>query len=136
MTTATKKQDQLQANLNEVWSRLLQLAQGWTVDPDANTERDRRAAVAQHVLDWLAADAYNVHERVHALEQSLAFRDGDQWRLADFADLPYDARVERPDSVERRFPHHLQECLHDWATITAPASGRRSSRPAAWTGAG
>jgi hypothetical protein len=120
VTTAVKKQDQLALSIDEVWGRLWQLAQAWIVNPDSNSERARRLAVAQRVLDWLASDDYAVYERVHGLQQALGFRDGDQWRLADFADLPLDARVERPDSLERRFPQHLSEFLHEWATIAAP----------------
>ena len=120
VTTAVKKQDQLEASIDEVHARLWQLAQGWVIDPDANTERERRLAVASRVLDWLTSDSYAVYERVHGLQQALGFRDGDQWRLADFADLPIDIRIERPDSLERRFPQHVQEFLHEWATIAAP----------------
>ena len=120
VTTAVKKQDQLEAGIDEVYARLWQLAQGWVIDPDANTERERRLAVASRVLDWLTSDSYAVYERVHGLQQALGFRDGDQWRLADFADLPIDVRIERPDSLERRFPQHVQEFLHEWATIAAP----------------
>ena len=120
VTTAVKKQDQLEASIQEVYARLWQLAQGWVINPDANTERERRLAVAKRVLDWLTSDSYAVYERVHGLQQALGFRDGDQWRLADFADLPIDIRIERPDSLERRFPQHVQEFLHEWATIAAP----------------
>ena len=120
VTTAGKKQDQLEAGIDEVYSRLWQLATGWVIDPDANTERDRRLGVANRVLDWLTADSYAVYERVHGLQEALGLHDGDQWRLADFADLPIDIRIERPDSLERRFPQHLQEFLHEWATIAAP----------------
>ena len=42
MTTADEKQDQLEKQIKEVRNRLLQLANGWVVDPDANVDREKR----------------------------------------------------------------------------------------------
>ncbi len=53
VTTAGKKQDQLEAGIDEVYSRLWQLASGWVIDPDANTEA-RAAAVRRPARARLA----------------------------------------------------------------------------------
>lgn len=119
-TIASAKQDQLQATIGEVYGRLLQLGRGWLVNSDANLDRDQRKQCAEKVLDWLSADPHSVYHRVQALRQSLCFRDGDQWQLADFADLPVQQGPGRPDSLERRFPARLREFLHEWATLAVP----------------
>jgi len=121
VTTAEAKQAQLQNSIQEVYARLRQLSQGWTVNPDANVDRQQRLACAQRVLAWLSADPHAVYDRVQVLERSLGFHDGEQWQVSDFADLPARTGVGRPDALERRFPRQLQDFLHEWATVTAPA---------------
>ncbi len=120
VTTAEKKQDQLEANIAEVYNRLLQLARGWLVNPDANVDRQQRLTCADKVLDWLATDQQAIYERVQALEEALCVPDGAQWPLSDFADMPARTGMGRPDAMERRFPKQLQEFLHEWATQSAP----------------
>lgn len=120
VTTSEQKQDQLEAQINEVFSRLLQLGEGWIVDPDSNVDREKRIQCAKKVIDWLTADRQAVYERVQALEQTLSFQEGDQWRISDFADMPVRTGVGRPDSMERRFPKAMQEFLHEWATSAVP----------------
>ena len=120
VTTAEKKQDQLERQIKEVYGRLLQLGRGWVVNADSNIDRVQRQKCAQKVLDWLASDQQAVYERVKALEHSLGFRDGDQWQLSDFADIPARRGVGRPDSIEVRFERQLEEFLHEWATVSAP----------------
>lgn len=122
VTTAQRKQDQLEISINETYARLLQLGKGWVVNPDANVDRMQREACAKKVLDWLGSDKQAIYVRVQALERALAFDDGDQWRLSDFADMPVKSSVGRPDPMERRFPVQLQEFFHEWATGTALAS--------------
>jgi len=120
ITTAEKKQDQLEAQIDEVFGRLLQIARGWVVDPDANVDRQKRIACAEKVLDWLMKDRQLIYDRIQALEHTLCLADGDQWQLSDFSDMPTRTTVGRPDSMDRRFPKHLQQFLHEWATTTAP----------------
>ncbi len=120
VTTARKKQDQLAASIDEVYSRLLQLARGWVVDPDSNVDREKRLQCVKRVLDWLTKDRQLIYDRVRALEHSLCLAEGDQMRLSDFADMPARSGAGRPDSIERRFPKQLQEFLHEWATLSVP----------------
>lgn len=131
VTTAEKKQDQLERDIADVYRRLLQLARGWVVNADSNVDRQQRLTCAKKVLEWLASDKQAIYERVKALEDSLAFKDGDQLRLSDFADIPVRAGLGRPDSMERRFPKQLQEFLHEWATVNAPQQWEQytSGRP-------
>lgn len=119
VTTATKKQDQLEKNINEIYGRLLQLGQGWVVDPDSNVDREKRVQLAKRVIEWLESDKQAVYARVQGLERALTFDDGDQWRLSDFADIPARTGVGRPDALEKRFPRYFQEFLHEWATLGA-----------------
>ena len=120
VTTAEKKQDQLEETIQEVYGRLVQLAKGWITNGDSNVDRKQRLECAKRVLDWLTSDRQAVYERVRALEQALGFEDGDQWQLSDFAEMPARAGIGRPDSIDRRFPKKLQEFLHEWATTGAP----------------
>ncbi|MCG8587277.1 MAG: putative virulence factor, partial [Pirellulales bacterium] len=87
VTTADKKQDQLQQSINEINQRLLQLAKGWVIDPDANLDRQRRLECARRVVDWLTKDPQLVYNRVQAFEDALALKQGDEMNLADFADM-------------------------------------------------
>ena len=122
VTSAEKKQDQLEGNIDEAFSRLIQLGQGWTVDPDSNVNRQKRIDLAKRVLEWLASDPQLVYDRVQALQTALSFADGDQWQLSDFADMPSRTSAGRPDAMDRRFPKHLQKFLHEWSTLTVPTN--------------
>ena len=51
MTTADDKQNQLQKEIVEIENRLLQLARGWVVDPDANVDREKRIAALEAERD-------------------------------------------------------------------------------------
>ena len=119
VTTADKKQDQLQQEINEVYHRLMQLAKGWTIDPDANLDRQRRIECARRVLDWLSKDPQLVYNRVQAMEEALSLQKGDEMNLADFVDMRQ-TTAGRPDALEKRFPRHLKEYLQEWATSVAP----------------
>jgi hypothetical protein len=120
VTTAEKKQNQLEKQIDEVFSHLLQLGRGWVVNADSNIDRMQRQKCAKRVLDWLTSDRQAIYERVKALEHSLGFDDGDQWQLSDFADMPARKQVGRPDSLEGRFVRQLQDFMHEWATVGAP----------------
>jgi hypothetical protein len=120
VTTAERKQDQLEQRVRETFSRLMQLGSGWAIDPDSNVDREKRISCAERVMDWLLSDSQVIYERVQALQQSLGFDEGEQFGLSDFADMPATGGPGRPDSIDRRFPKYLQEFLHEWATINAP----------------
>ncbi|MCA9246428.1 MAG: hypothetical protein KDA42_04910 [Planctomycetales bacterium] len=117
VTTAEKKQNQLELSINEVYSRLLELGRGWKVDADSNVDRMKRAKLAEKIVEWLSSDEQAVYQRVQALEASLTLEEGDQMRLSDFADMPVRSGVGRPDPLEKRFPRQLTDFLHEWATI-------------------
>jgi hypothetical protein len=138
VTTAEKKQDQLEKQVDEVLARLLQLARGWAVDPDANVDREKRIRCAERVIDWLTRDRQLVYDRVQAMEETLCLGEGAQMGISDFADMPTRQTVGRPDSMERRFPRHLQSFMHEWATSSVPQTWERitSTRPEAgpWLG--
>jgi hypothetical protein len=102
------------------------------VNPNSNLDRLQRDECAAKVVGWLESDPQAVYQRVRALRGALCFREGDQWALADLADMPMHGGLGRPDALERRLPEHLKQFLHDWAThavpqkweqITAGASG-------------
>jgi hypothetical protein len=119
VTTAHKKQDQLENQIKEVRGRLLQLAQGWYVNADSNIDREQRKASAEKMLAWLTSNPQAIYDRVAVLEKSLGFDDGDQYALSDFADIPTRTGVGRPEAMDRRFTKKLQEYLHEWATQTS-----------------
>lgn len=125
VTTAEKKQDQLESQVRDVYARLKGLSEGWLIDPDSNVDREKRIACADRILEWLASDKDAIYERVDALHNSLCFDDGDQWSLSDFADMPSTATPGRPDSMDRRFTSQLQNFLHEWATVTAPNAWKK-----------
>jgi hypothetical protein len=50
VTTAHKKQEQLETHIKEVRSRLMQLAQGWAVNADSNIDREQRKIIADKIL--------------------------------------------------------------------------------------
>jgi len=119
-TTAERKQGMLEQQVTEVNSRLLQLANGWVISGDSNIDRKQREQCAKRVVDWLSSNPQAIYVRVRALEKSLGFEEGDQWRLSDFSDMPARTSVGRPDSVENRFVGQLQEFFHEWATQASP----------------
>jgi len=118
VTTAHKKQEQLENAIKEVRSRLMQLAQSWVVNADSNIDREQRRTCAERVIEWLKSNPQAIYDRVQVMEKTLGFEDGDQFVLSDFADIPARTSVGRPEPMERRFPKRLQEYLHEWATIT------------------
>ena len=127
VTTAHKKQEQLENQIKEVRDRLLQLAQGWYVNADSNIDREQRKQCAERVLDWLTSNPQAIYDRVQVLEKSLGFEDGDQYALSDFADIPVRTGVGRPEPLERRFAKKLQEYLHEWATADRAADAGRQN---------
>lgn len=113
VTTSADKQDQLQREIQEAGDRLLQLARGWVVSSDTNVDRQKRIGVARRILEWLTADPRIVYYRVHALQESLSVREGDELSLADCADIT-SRRHGDP------LPRQLREFLHEWAAVWAP----------------
>ncbi|MCA9271387.1 MAG: hypothetical protein KDA41_23045, partial [Planctomycetales bacterium] len=102
VTTALRKQNQLEQSIDDTYRKLLQLSRGWVVNADSNVDREQRYKLADKVLTWLSANPHAVYDRVKALESSLGFDEGDQWVLSDFADIPTRTGVGRPDSIEKR----------------------------------
>lgn len=113
VTRADEKQEQLEKEIGEVQGRLLQLARGWVVDPDTNIDRQKRIAAARKILDWLTESEELVYYRVHALQQSLAVRQGDELPIADSADT---GSKRHGDPL----PKQVRAFLHDWATTFVP----------------
>jgi hypothetical protein len=113
VTKADEKQDQLQREILEVQSRLLQLARSWVVDPDANIDREKRIAAARSIIDWLMQSPELVYHRVYALRESLCVKEGDEWQLADCTET---GKLKHGDVLER----HLRGFLHEWATTAVP----------------
>jgi len=120
VTTAERKQDMLEQQVEDIHSRLVQLGKGWIVSGDSNIERRQREACAKKIIDWLASKPQAVYVRVRALEQALGFEEGDQFQLSDFADIPARTSVGRPESLDKRFVGHLKEFFHEWSTQTSP----------------
>jgi hypothetical protein len=120
VTSAVGKQDQLAQRIHEVYGRLLQLSRSWVVNPDSNLDRQQRSQCAAKVLDWLESEPQAVYQRVQALRGALCFREGDQWALADLADMPMRGGLGRPDALEHRLPEHLKQFLHEWASHAVP----------------
>ncbi len=115
VTTPALKQDQLQSRLNETRDRLLELAHRWIVNPDRNWAREQRIACAKLVLDWLTSDEQLIYDRVGALRHSLGLHEGEQFRLADFAEQEGDQFPGRRHSSQERFADLLREFLHQWS---------------------
>jgi hypothetical protein len=128
VTTAHKKQEQLENGIKEVRTRLHQLSQGWVVNADSNIDREQRKQCADRVLDWLASNPQAIYDRVRVMEKTLGFEDGEQYALSDFADIPVRAGVGRPESLERRFAKKLQEYLHEWATVSTVEKWDKNTR--------
>lgn len=118
-TSALRKQDELNKNIDQTHDELLQLAKSWIVDPNTNLDRERRLKLAEQVLDWFANDNRMIFHRVQALEQSLCFQPGDVFYLADVADIH--AASQNPlEDLEARFSEDLESFLRDWGTEWAP----------------
>jgi len=118
-TSALRKQEELNKNIDQTHDELLQLAKGWVVDPNTNLDRERRLKLAEQVLDWFAKDNQMIFHRVQALEQSLCFQPGDVFYLADVADIH--AASQNPlEDLEARFSEDLESFLRDWGTEWAP----------------
>ena len=81
---------------------------------------------AEKILDWLTKDPQLVYDRVKAIENSFCLGDGEQLAVADYADMPTRQAAGRPEPLDRRFPKHLQQFMHEWATSTAPLAVRRA----------
>lgn len=128
VTTAHKKQEQLENNIKEVRSRLSQLAKSWYVNADSNIDREQRKMCAEKVLDWLRSNPQAIYDRVQTLQKTLGFEDGDQWLLSDFADIPARASVGRPEPMEKRFTRRLQEFWHEWATVTTVSKWEENTK--------
>ncbi|MDO4570631.1 MAG: virulence factor SrfC family protein [Planctomycetia bacterium] len=112
VTTATDKQNQLEKEINQVLDRILLLAQDWVVDPDANVDREKRVRAAERVVNWLTDDPEAAYARVYALQEALSIPEGENWQLADCADLG--KRHGDP------LPKSLRSFLHEWATKQVP----------------
>ena len=112
-TSAEKKQDQMEENIQSVKNRLLNLARDWVVNPSANADRETRVKVAKAILQWLASNEELVYPRVHALQQSLCVAEGDELTLADCAEV---MGTRHGDPV----PKQLESFLHNWATKQVP----------------
>lgn len=120
VTTAHRKQEQLESSVKECRSQLEMLARHWVVNPDSNIDREQRVECAKRVINWLTSDKQAVYDRVQVLRKSLGFEDGDQWQISDFADIPTRGSKGRPEPIDKRFPKKLQEFLHEWSTTGAP----------------
>lgn len=123
-TTALQKQDALQQDIREVQQSLRTLAESWYCDPNSNQNRQKRLAMANKVLDWLA-DEERVYDRVHALQSSLNFKEGDAMELAEFSESRSARNRTRPETLEQRFPKHLKHFLNNWARELAPDRWRK-----------
>ena len=112
------KQDALDLQLKQVRQDLRNLAEGWYCDPNANANRDKRYATGKKVLDWLA-DEKHVYQRIHALQNSLCFDEGDAMELAEFSENRSARLRTHPQSLEQRFPEALKTYLTNWARESA-----------------
>jgi hypothetical protein len=139
VTTAEKKQNQLQKEITDVYQRVTQLGKGWTVDPDANVDREKRVKAGERMLEWLGDNKQAIYTRINAIQHALGLQDGDEISLADFADMANSTGAVRPDAIEKRFPRQLKQFLHEWATTSVPkkweeyASQHKDGEP--WMGA-
>jgi len=113
VTTADDKQNQLQREILEINNRLLHLSRAWVVDPDANVDREKRIRSARKILNWLCRSEELVYYRVHALQESLCAREGDELELSDCTEI---TSRRHTDPLPRR----LREFLHEWATVSVP----------------
>lgn len=122
-TSALRKQDELAKAISETQAALMNLAQSWAVDPNANLNRDRRVAAAQNVLNWCTADEQHVYSRVNALREVLCFRPGDVMFLADLADVSQGVK-QRSEPLDHRLQRELPSLLMDWGKLQTPERWR------------
>lgn len=122
-TTSIQKQDSLRDQIAKIAAELRCMAEGWYCDPDVNNDRQKRMVVGSKVLTWLD-DEQNVYDRVHALQNSLCFDEGDAMEIAEFAESRVGRTRARPESLEQRFPPFLKERLNNWARELAPKRWR------------
>ena len=125
-TAAVQKQDALQQQIQKTHQELRALAEGWYCDPSANEDRERRIAMGKKVLAWLEHEE-EVYDRVHALQSSLCFDDGEAMQLAEFCERGSDRSRSRPERVEQRFPKYLKEFLGVWAREESVKRWRKHS---------
>jgi hypothetical protein len=104
------------------------LAEGWYCDPNANQDREKRIAIANKVLAWLEHEE-EVYNRVHALQSSLCFDEGEAMQLAEFPDRRTDRSRTRADTgKELAFRKELKDALGTWAREWAPSNWLKHSR--------
>lgn len=120
VTSAERKQSELERRIAETRELLSELGLGWVVDPDSNLDRDRRIATAEQVVRWLHSDPSAIYWRVEALESALCLDSGDVFPLADLAEIREAVVGKRPEPLEVRFPNELRMFLQDWGTSWAP----------------
>lgn len=120
VTSAERKQSELERRIAETKLLLTDLGLGWVVDPNTNIDRDRRIAAAEKVVRWLHSDPSAIYWRVEALESSLCLDSGDVFPLADLAEIREAVVGRRPEPLEVRFPNELRTFLQDWGTTWAP----------------
>ena len=120
VTSAERKQSELERRIAETRQLLAELGQSWAIDPNANLDRDRRVATAEQVVRWLHSDPSAIYWRIEALESSLCLDAGDVFPLADLVDIREAVVGRHPEPLEVRFPHELRTFLQDWGTIWAP----------------
>ena len=113
VTSAQDKQTQLHKEIQEVQERLLQISGAWVVDPDANIDRQKRILSASHVMLWLFEEPGLAYPRVHALQDTLLLREGDELQLADCSEIVGKRHADP-------LPRQLEEFLHEWATLLVP----------------
>ena len=122
-TSSLRKQDELAMAIDEIKSALKNLAQSWAVDPNANLNRDRRAASADTIMNWCLKDEQKVYSRINALREVLCFRPGDVVVLADLADISRGPK-QRPEPLENRLTRELPSLLMDWGKLQTPERWR------------
>jgi|GEM_PF-676093 len=108
-TSSEEKQNQLEKQIEEIKTRLLQISKAWVVDPDANVDREKRLIAAKKMVEWITSDERLIYHRVHALQEALCVEEGEEMALADCADTQ-SRRHGDP------LPTQVKEFLHDWAT--------------------
>jgi len=111
-TDSAQKQEALCVQIDKVHQDLRNMAESWYCNPDANKDREARVAVAERVLGWLADDE-RVYDRVHALQRSLCFDEGDAMEMAVFPEVR--TAKSQPKSLGQRFPAFLKRFFADWS---------------------
>ena len=113
-TNSLQKQDALQEQIKRVYHDLRNLAESWYCDPDVNNDREKRMTAAKTVLTWLD-DEDRIYDRVHALQNSLGFDQGDAMEIAEFSESRSARARTRPESLEQRFPQFVRGFLSNWS---------------------